>query len=35
MKLETRHSTQHSQELDIFIDGYKIKNVTKQKLLGI
>ena len=30
MLLETRHSTQHSQELDIFIDGNKIKNVTKQ-----
>ena len=35
MLLETRHSTQHSQELDIFIDGNKIKNVTKRKLLGI
>ena len=35
MLLGTRHSTQHSQELDINIDGNKIKNVTKQKLLGI
>ena len=35
MLLETRHRTQHSQELDIFIDGNKIKNVTKHKLLGI
>ena len=30
-----RHSTQLSQELDIHIDGNKIKNVTKQKLLDI
>ena len=32
---ETQH--QHSKELDIYIDGYKIKNVTKQTLhvLGI
>ena len=35
MLIGTRHSTQHSQELDIYIDGDKIKNVTKQKLLGI
>ena len=35
MLLVTRHSTQHSQEFDIYIDGNKIKNVTKQKLLGI
>ena len=35
MLLGTRHNTQHSQELDIYIDGNKIKNVTKQKLLGI
>ena len=35
MLLGTRHSTQHSQEFDIYIDGNKIKNVTKQKLLGI
>ena len=32
MLLGTRHSTQYSQELDIYIDGNKIKNVTKQKL---
>ena len=35
MLIGTTHSTQHSQELDIYIDGNKIKNVTKQKLLGI
>ena len=35
MLIGTRHSTQHSQELNIYIDGNKIKNVTKQKLLGI
>ena len=35
MLLGTRQSTPHSQELDIYIDGNKIKNVTKQKLLGI
>ena len=35
MLIGTRHSTQHSQELDIYIDGNKIKTVTKQKLLGI
>ena len=35
MLIGTRHSTQHSQELDIHIDGNKIKTVTKQKLLGI
>ena len=31
----TRHSTENSQEMNIYIDGNKIKNVTKQKLLGI
>ena len=35
MLIGTRHSTQNSQELNIYIDGNKIKNVTKQKLLGI
>ena len=35
MLIGTRHNTQHSQELDIYIDCNKIKNVTKQKLLGI
>ena len=30
---ETQHS--NSQEMNIYIDGNKIKNVTKQKLLGI
>ena len=35
MLIGTRRSTQHSQELDIYIDDIKIKNVTKQKLLGI
>ena len=31
MLIGTRRSTQHSQELDIYIDDNKIKNVTKQK----
>ena len=35
MLLGTRHSTQHSQELDIYIGSSKIKKVTKQKLFGI
>ena len=35
MLIGTRHSTQNSQELEIYIDDNKIKNVTKQKLLGI
>ena len=35
MLIGTKRSTQHSQELDIYIDDNKIKNVTKQKLLGI
>ena len=35
MLIGTRHSTQHSQELDIYIDGNKNTNVTKQILLGI
>ena len=30
-----RHSTQHSQQFDIYIDGNTIENVTRQKLLGI
>ena len=33
--LGTRHSTQNSHENNIYIGGYKIANVTKQKLLGI
>ena len=35
MLIGTRRRTQHSQELDIYIDDIKIKNVTKQNLLGI
>ena len=35
MLIGKRHSTQLSQELDIYIDGNKIKSVTKQKLLDI
>ena len=35
MLLGTRHSHLNSQELNICIDGNRIKNVTKQKLLGI
>ena len=31
MLLGTRHSTQNSQEMNIYIDGNKIRNVTKQK----
>ena len=33
--LGMRHSTQSSQEMNIYINGNKIKNVTKQKLLSI
>ena len=35
MLLGTRYNTQNSQEIDIYIDSNKIKNVSKQKLLGI
>ena len=35
MLFGTRHSTLNSQELNICIDGNRIKNVTKQRLLGI
>ena len=35
MLIGTRRSTQYSQELDIYIDDTKIKNVTKQKLLRL
>ena len=35
MLLGTRYNTQTSQEIDIYIDSNKIKNVSKQKLLGI
>ena len=35
MLIGTKRRTHHSQELGIYIDDNKIKNVTKQKLLGI
>ena len=35
MLLGTRHSTRNSQEMNINVEGNKVENVTKQKLLGI